>query len=262
MTNNTMIEKPESKIFSFLILIFLIGSALYAYYYHSVDRPAMFHEYEQRLRTEFHLPPNTELVKLKDTRSKNKKLAAPLTSNPDSYFIEAIFAFEEVDFDQYVKSLDDPQTWKPQTFSKTPMSNVYISDNANLWRNLPDAPFANIPFLFGSHFVRWDSIERPLDNANKYFCYALEPVGPEGQVLGTATNAKGSSCFISACADFPMSKTPLQERFVYPRGIVMGVLDYQTRRLHISISPQDANWACRPRETEDYSPVKDVVRLK
>ena len=251
MTKNTIIEKPESKILSFLILIFLVGSALYIFYNSAILRPAMLHKYEQRLRTEFHLPPNVELLKLKDTKSGDNKN----TSNPDSYFLEAIFAFGEADLDLYVKSLDDPQIWKPQIFSKTPVSKFYISENAHRWRNLPDAPYENIPFLFGSHFVRWDRVERPLDNANKYFCYALEPVGPAGQVLGTATNAKGYNCFISACADFPMTKNPLQGP-EYPRGIVMGVLDYQTRRLHISISPQDANWACNPREAEDYLPVK------
>ncbi len=246
-----MYEKPESEIFNFLVSIFLVGSALYLFNYYAIARPEEFHKYEQRLRTEFHLPPNAELIELKDTRSINKKHVTPWTS-PDSFFIKAIFAFEEADFDRYVTSLDDPQTWKPQLFSKTPVSKFYISENAHRWRNLPEAPYAGIPFRFGSRDVRWNGVEPPLANANKYFCYALEPVGPEGQVLGTATNANGYNCFISACADFPMTKKSYNDERLYPRGIVMGVLDYQTRRLHISISPQDANWACKPRVAEDY----------
>lgn len=251
MTKYTGTEQPRSNVFSFLVLVFLVASISYLIYYVAIVRPATFKDYEKRIRTEFHVDPKIKLIALENTKSGDNKNM----SHPDSYFLEAIFKFSQYEINEYVKLIDDADVWKPKTFSREPSKNYYISDRAHRWKNLPESPYENIPFLFGSRFVNWNRVERPSDKSNKYFCYALEPVGPQGRVLGTAKNAKGFDCLISACTDFPIANEPLTGP-VYPRGIVMGVLDTRNRQLHISISPQDANWACKPRAAEDYLAVK------
>lgn len=251
MTKYTRDEKPGLNVFSLLVLVFLAASISYLIYYVAIIRPGNLKNYENRLRADFHIHPNTKLIELADTKSGDNKTM----SHPDSYFIQAVFKFSQDELEKYVKSLDDSEIWKSQLFSRHRNNNFYISDNAHRWKTLPEAPYENLPFLFGSRFVNWSRVEKPSEKSNKYFCYALEPVGPQGRVLGTAKRLKDYNCLISACTDFPIAKNTYSGP-IYPAGIVMGVLDYKKRQLHISISPQDANWACKPRAAKDYLAVK------
>lgn len=183
-------------------------------------------ETERLFRAQFHIPDD---VAFAETRYPRRGSANGL---------EAIVQFDQKQFAAYMARLDDPRIWKPALPDLPgPAAEPPYSPRALRWAKLPG------PALAGNRRVRWGNLSRDqvyMVKNGRAFCLALrQPAGkrksdwsyaaPKGYddrfPLDTPAHLDRYNAL--ACSELGRSERP--------RALVQGVLDFDTRTLHMIV---------------------------